>query len=243
LDAERRWCVSGTPLQNGLNDIATLFKFLRYEPLHTKAGFHRYVLLAQTDGKTGIDNLRSALRAICLRRTKEAIRDKLPPREEVIKTLRLRSDERALYDLHVQNMCIRGALNKSNMAETLQCLLKLRLICNHGEDLLSRGFIRNPDLKLNCTVCRVQLVEEDVQVEGRACPHRKLCAGCFELTQCSRGYGAQDLECEACVNVCSTPEPMLSSTFSNYKGPSTKVEALLDSIREDYDGTSNSPKQ
>ncbi|KAF8247360.1 hypothetical protein K440DRAFT_601314 [Wilcoxina mikolae CBS 423.85] len=242
LNAERRWCVSGTPLQNGLNDIATLFKFLRYEPLHTKAGFHKYVLSAQTDGKNGMDNLRSALRALCLRRTKDTIKDKLPPREEVIKTLRLSNGEQDLYDEHVQNMCIRGTLNKSNMAETLQCLLKLRLICNHGEDLLSRGFVRNPGLKLNCAVCQVQLVEEDIQVEGRACPHRKLCAGCVELTQCVRGYDSQDPECEACLSQCNTPEPMLSNTLPNYKGPSTKVRALLDSIRADCDATPDPPK-
>lgn len=32
LQAERRWCVTGTPIQNSLQDIYALLKFLRHEP-------------------------------------------------------------------------------------------------------------------------------------------------------------------------------------------------------------------
>ncbi|KAF8545103.1 SNF2 family N-terminal domain-containing protein [Trichophaea hybrida] len=94
LTSERRWAVTGTPFQNNLTDIATLFKFLKYTPLDTKIGFQNYILATQTGEKSGMDNLRSALKAVCLRRTKATIEADLPQRTERICFLDFRSDEK-----------------------------------------------------------------------------------------------------------------------------------------------------
>lgn len=32
LRAERRWCLSGTPIQNSMDDVYSLFKFLDIQP-------------------------------------------------------------------------------------------------------------------------------------------------------------------------------------------------------------------
>lgn len=32
LHAERRWCITGTPVQNGVMDLFPVFRFLRYSP-------------------------------------------------------------------------------------------------------------------------------------------------------------------------------------------------------------------
>ncbi|KAA8909962.1 SNF2 family N-terminal domain-containing protein [Sphaerosporella brunnea] len=80
--AECRWAVTATPLQNDLNDISTLFNFLRYEPLHAKIRFHNHIFAA----KPGMENLRSALQAVCLRGSKEIIASILPSRTEHFET-------------------------------------------------------------------------------------------------------------------------------------------------------------
>ena len=43
LQAERRWAVTGTPLQNKMLDLMTLFGFLRIEPLDDAEWFRRLV--------------------------------------------------------------------------------------------------------------------------------------------------------------------------------------------------------
>ena len=41
--AEVRWCLTGTPIQNKLEDVFAYLAFLRLEPLSDYAWFHRMV--------------------------------------------------------------------------------------------------------------------------------------------------------------------------------------------------------
>jgi SWI/SNF-related matrix-associated actin-dependent regulator of chromatin subfamily A3 len=244
LTADRRWCVTGTPLQNDLTDIASLFKFLYFEPLNTKDGFRKYVLARQSNGKTGMENLRSALKVVCLRRTKDAISANLPPRSEFIRYLQFRSDEKVLYDNYKRRLFANYSLQEPS-AQTFQALLKLRLICDHGEDLLLRISDkpsiseRNP----SCTVCSLQLVDSDIQFEGIGCPHRLICAGCQDRLQETSENDLQISECEECSADESTPEAPSMGNFPNYRGPSSKVTALLEAIRDDTVEIAYPPKQ
>ncbi|KAI5784345.1 SNF2 family N-terminal domain-containing protein, partial [Pyronema domesticum] len=135
LSAERRWAVSGTPIQNDLCDIVTLFKFLRYEPLHELNEFKRHILNGR---ESGMDNLRSALKAICLRRTKEILVG-FPKRTENIHILDFTPSERQLYQKHkrILSKTHYSERSGSGMAKALRCLLNLRMICDHGSDLIS----------------------------------------------------------------------------------------------------------
>ncbi|KAF8244002.1 hypothetical protein K440DRAFT_29880 [Wilcoxina mikolae CBS 423.85] len=221
LTSERRWAVTGTPFQNNLTDIATLFKFLKYTPLDTKIGFQNYILATQTGEKSGMDNLRSALKAVCLRRTKATIEADLPQRTEQICFLDFRSDEKELYESHKKKMARnRTHGSASSVADTLRCLSKLRMICDHGLDLLP------PE-----------------NFEGLGCPHRSICTECIELLPGTDGGLS---ECEECsVDEAPTPEAapeMGLGRFPNYRGPSTKVNALLQAIINDNTGDHNSPK-
>ncbi|KAF8541080.1 SNF2 family N-terminal domain-containing protein [Trichophaea hybrida] len=133
---ERRWAVTGTPIQNSLADVATLFKFLKFKPLDTKAGFHDHIL-AVGDSR-GMDNLRSALRLVCLRRTKDVVEAQLPLRKENIRLLDFRDDEKELYDVQKTNFLrsrvhfIPGQSGSVSIADTLKYLSNLRMICDHG---------------------------------------------------------------------------------------------------------------
>lgn len=243
LTSERRWAVTGTPFQNDLTDIATLFKFLKYKPLDTKIGFQNYILATQTDEKSGMDNLRSALKAICLRRTKDTIETNLPLRTEQIHFLDFRDDEKELYESHKKNMARnRTHGSASNVADTLRCLSKLRMICDHGLDLLPpEKFSANQTM--TCVVCSQQLTGS-IQFEGLGCPHRSICTECIELLP---GTDSGFSECEECsVDGAPTPEAAPDvgiGRFPNYRGPSTKVNALLQAIMSDFTGDNNSPKQ
>lgn len=93
IKAERRWCVSGTIIQNSLDDVFALLKFLRHEPW-CAGGFWKAAVTSvmrrnpQTENAddtaapteveaTGLvvamDRVRRLLLPIMLRRTKDSL--------------------------------------------------------------------------------------------------------------------------------------------------------------------------
>lgn len=74
LRAKRRWCLSGTPIQNAIDDLYSYFRFLRYDPY----AIYRYfcssikVPISKNPSK-GYKKLQAVLKTIMLRRTKGEI--------------------------------------------------------------------------------------------------------------------------------------------------------------------------
>jgi SWI/SNF-related matrix-associated actin-dependent regulator of chromatin subfamily A3 len=196
-------------LQNDITDIATLFKFLRLEPLNTKQNFDRHITAKWKAGDaSGMKTLRDVLRQICLRRAKETISDRLPTRTVNIKYLDFNNRERILYDSHKDKL---SSVVKSACDSTFQVLLRLRLICDHGKDLLPRG-----DVEIRCSTCDMQLRDWEMdagQISNiRAVPEDR------------------DTPSPGC-GLCARVQENIGTAFPNYQGPSTKVQALIDSIK------------
>ncbi|KAM7217733.1 P-loop containing nucleoside triphosphate hydrolase protein, partial [Rhypophila decipiens] len=69
LKSIRRWCLTGTPIQNSLNDLNSLLGFLHFEPFSSPKIFLRYILEPlSNETENGYCRLRELLRTICLRR-------------------------------------------------------------------------------------------------------------------------------------------------------------------------------
>lgn len=76
FEAKRRWCLTGTPIQNGLNDLRALFKFLRIGPLSNDEQWLSRVASHLKEGNEidiVISEIRSQLRELMLRRTKKVL--------------------------------------------------------------------------------------------------------------------------------------------------------------------------
>ena len=103
LAAHRRWCLSGTPLQNKLDDLFALMHFLKLEPFSERQWWQTFVARTMTtDG--GVRRLAKFLPFVTLRRTKKQIIDgkpivELPPRVDTIVEVELSEKERKVYDL------------------------------------------------------------------------------------------------------------------------------------------------
>lgn len=95
IDTDPENCV-GTPIQNRLEDLGSLIKFLRIAPFDNNAGFRHHIsepLLREPEA--GDLNLRLLLGSVCLRRTR-ALLD-LPDAKEETFTTSLSTEEKALY--------------------------------------------------------------------------------------------------------------------------------------------------
>ncbi|CAK7201263.1 hypothetical protein SEUCBS139899_003966 [Sporothrix eucalyptigena] len=151
LQASRRWAVTGTPVQNRLEDLGSLLAFLRLKPFDDRSKFNQYIINPfRACDPNILTQLRVLVDTITLRRLKDKI--DLPPRKDVIVRLEFSADERRLYDFYSRNAKDRlkaltghqeRLLGGKVYMHILQAILRLRLICAHGRDLLSED-----DLKL-----------------------------------------------------------------------------------------------
>ncbi|KAK0629251.1 SNF2 family N-terminal domain-containing protein [Bombardia bombarda] len=145
LEARSRWCLTGTPIQNRLEDIGALFAFLRAEPFHSLAQFRRFICIPfeQGDAKAR-DRLVLLYDALCLRRTKDIL--ELPSHNERTRDLTMTDDERRQYDktfkilLRYMGTGVsqypggagHGHDHRSIKFGQFQAHLQLRILCNHG---------------------------------------------------------------------------------------------------------------
>lgn len=71
LRAKRRWCLSGTPIQNTIDDLYSYFRFLKYDPYAVYKSFYNTIKVPISRNSIhGYKKLQAVLRAIMLRRTK-----------------------------------------------------------------------------------------------------------------------------------------------------------------------------
>lgn len=144
LTAGRRWAVTGTPVQNRLEDLGALIKFLRIKPFDDKNTFAQYITAPFKNADTEIiPKLRVLVDSITLRRLKDKI--DLPPRHEQIVRLDFDDQEKSLYDWFSRESkekvnamaSAKKGLGGSAYAHILRAILRLRMICAHGGELLS----------------------------------------------------------------------------------------------------------
>ncbi|KAE9618533.1 putative DNA helicase chromatin remodeling SNF2 family [Lupinus albus] len=134
LRAKRRWCLSGTPIQNTIDDLYSYFRFLR-------------------NSIQGYKKLQAVLRAIMLRRTKGTLIDgqpiiNLPPKTIELTKVDFSGEERAFYTKleadsrsQFKAYAAAGTVNQ-NYANILLMLLRLRQACDHP--LLVKDYNSNP---------------------------------------------------------------------------------------------------
>ncbi|GAA5920321.1 hypothetical protein JCM1841_004530 [Sporobolomyces salmonicolor] len=154
LSTSRRICLTGTPLQNSLNDIFSLIRFLRLEPFTDRGVWNQHIgLLAkgerdekgevQVGDNLGTERLKVIMRHLTLRRTKDTKNEHgvpilaLPPIDNKQIDLDFNPTEAAFYaSRHTRYKHEFAQLQKTdsvgkNYCTILQELLKLRQICVH----------------------------------------------------------------------------------------------------------------
>ena len=137
LDTRHRLCLSGTPMENHLGELWSLFHFLMPGFLGSQA---RFKLLFRTPiEKQGnserMDQLRRRVTPFMLRRAKQDVATDLPPKQEVVSTVVFEDKQANLYEtirLSTEK-AVREALANKGLAKSqiqiLDALLKLRQVC------------------------------------------------------------------------------------------------------------------
>lgn len=150
LKAKTRWCLSGTPIQNSIDELFSYFRFLKYEPYAVYKHFCAQLkFLISKDSSRGYKKLQAVLKTVMLRRTKGTLLDgepiiNLPPKTIHLTRVDFSTEERAFYNKleadsrsQFKAYAAAGTVNQ-NYANILLMLLRLRQACDHP--LLVKGF-------------------------------------------------------------------------------------------------------
>ncbi|KAI1360826.1 SNF2 family N-terminal domain-containing protein [Xylaria arbuscula] len=143
LAAQRKWCLTGTPLQNSLHDLRSLLEFLGFRPFSEPSFFRKHILEPlHEDSLDRFKNLRALMQIICFRRTSELLSLPQASTEEV--AIELTKGEQQAYE-DVLSAAKKEYDTIVDMRSTRKkyCLLfattmKLRRLCNHGTFAHSR---------------------------------------------------------------------------------------------------------
>ncbi|KAJ0116932.1 hypothetical protein J7T55_003346 [Diaporthe amygdali] len=183
LSARFRWCLTGTPIQNRLEDVGSLLSFLRVPHLENKAVFQKYVILPfEEDPEEACRKFAFLLDCICLRRPQTLLY--LPKMVETVHYLDLSPSEQQQYRNTMQamsKMLQRKAGQGPGKKVTFglfQAQLQLRLLCNHGTfqkritDTIERDTqAESEDIMYSlgrqaddsCSICSIQISIFDTQ--------------------------------------------------------------------------------
>ena len=146
LRARHRLILTGTPLENSVLDLWSLFDFLVPGYLGSASDFReRYETpLGRDDAPRQLARLRQRVRPFFLRRTKEEVLPELPPKLEHLALCELTDEQREVYRA-VLAQGRRDVFDKSGKSGAgrdrmimLTTLLRLRQVCCHLDLLPSR---------------------------------------------------------------------------------------------------------
>ncbi|MGE4556123.1 MAG: SNF2-related protein [Desulfovibrionaceae bacterium] len=138
LDAGMRLCLSGTPIENNLFELWSLFEFLMPGFLGSQHTFQRGIVKPIKDGDDEtLELLRNRVKPFILRRTKKEVAKDLPPKIETVHYCDLIDEQRELYNALASKLKeqVLKTVEEKGMAKSqmsiLDALLKLRQICCH----------------------------------------------------------------------------------------------------------------
>jgi superfamily II DNA or RNA helicase len=166
LRGRHRLALSGTPVQNHLGELWSLFEFLNPGMLGSASVFSSLAGSSRSLDDDGKQVLARAVRPFVLRRTKEQVARDLPAKLEQTIYCEMDADQRKLYDelrdyyrRSLLDIVARDGMNKAKI-HVLEGLLRLRqAACHPG--LLDKQRQADPSAKLDMLLPRLsEIVEE-----------------------------------------------------------------------------------
>lgn len=143
LSAQARIALTGTPIENRLGDLWSLFDFLNPGLLGSSKVFQGFVKSMQSREQDQFGPLRTLVRPYILRRLKTdpKIISDLPEKTETVRYCNLTWDQVRHYTQIVQSLhkSLQAVDNMARRGLVLQTLVRLKQVCNHPSQLTGDG--------------------------------------------------------------------------------------------------------
>jgi SNF2 family DNA or RNA helicase len=219
-----RWCLTGTPVQNNLDELQSLIRFLQIKPYNDHQMWKQQITAPMKNGRGGLAmrRLQAFLRACMKRRTKDVLKKDgalgegenssgFQLVERNVQTIAAEFDhrERKFYDslenrlqANLEELMMDG---KQDYIGALVLLLRLRQVCNHphllrgkmekDRDALSTGLTNGDKTALKPDETEKE-VDDLANMMGGLSVQVKKCDVCKSKLTAAEAQG--QLRCAAC---------------------------------------------
>ncbi|KAI0364994.1 hypothetical protein BV20DRAFT_955118 [Pilatotrama ljubarskyi] len=244
LDAKFRWCLTGTPMQNNVEEIYSLIKFLRISPLNDWPTFNSSIAKPVKAGKPvrALKRLQVVLQKIMLRRTKTTLINgkpilQLPDRIVQVVDCEFDDDERAFYlsvEQKVQSSLEKlqqGDINKA-YTHVLTLLLRMRQACNHP-GLISEDYKKDAQALEPKSASQNENEDEGDELAGLLggmSISTKSCQVCQSPLTSANTW--KDDVCVDCEDIYKAAKRKLADPTSDLPPHSSKTRMIMEILRK-----------
>ncbi|PCD33213.1 hypothetical protein AU210_009446 [Fusarium oxysporum f. sp. radicis-cucumerinum] len=262
LNSEYRWCLSGTPMQNNLDELQSLVKFLRIRPYDDLKEWKEHIDLPLKNGRghIAIRRLHSLLRCFMKRRTKEILKEagalnpggkpsaegegsstgfKVTERKVVTISTALSPAERKFYDrlaARADRSIEQMMQGRVNYANALTLLLRLRQACNHPK-LVEGKLEKDKDAMSTDATQKTQ----DTDIDAMADMFAGMGIVSKDCNICGRGLSAEDNK--SGKDICSDCRDDLAYFNNHASGRPRHRNTVVDSDDEDAESPKKTARQ
>lgn len=159
LRTARRLLLTGTPLQNNIDELWSLLYFLMPAGFAGEgriAGLEEFTMALKNptsqildQGRQQLDaeaqkivkKLHEVLRPYLLRRLKSEVEKQMPGKYEHVVYCKLSKRQRQLYDGFMGRASTKEILSSGNYMSIINCLMSLRKVCNHPDLFETRAIV------------------------------------------------------------------------------------------------------
>jgi helicase SWR1 len=159
LRTQRRLLLTGTPLQNNIDELWSLLYFLMPAGFAGEgriANLEQFTLALKDPTKQILDQgrqkldaeaqkvvsrLHEVLRPYLLRRLKAEVEKQMPGKYEHVVYCKLSKRQRQLYDGFMGRASTKEILSSGNYMSIINCLMSLRKVCNHPDLFETRAIV------------------------------------------------------------------------------------------------------
>jgi len=142
LQGKFKLAVTGTPIENHLGELWSLFRFLIPDLLGSESQFAAEISASGSDARY-LQKIRRQIKPFLLRRKKEEVAKDLPEKIEQVVWIEMTPSQQALYDHFLSG--VKSGLMQKNRMEIFESILRLRQICCHP--LLVSGLVESEEFE------------------------------------------------------------------------------------------------
>ena len=159
IDAQVRFALTGTPIENALSDLWSIFDFILPGYFRTYERFKREyeIDIVKNDDEHKLKKLSMQISPFILRRTKKEVLSELPPKVEQVIYAKMDEEQKRIYQAMLLNIKRKIINPETNKFEVLSYLTRLRQVCCDPNLIIDSYIGESPKLELTAS-----LVEESI---------------------------------------------------------------------------------